>query len=161
MQNIIIILSPENVCFLPFMKWHPHSFCSTGQATLHPAVDRLLVRKLENIGVEVVHVDNVTASELSPDMWTLLAADDLNIERFLIRDPTSRFVIPVLIIIKCVYTLVHCPIYGDLMVFFMIYQICWPPLLAFMPEASFIFIQSRIHHLFCLRMDMSCRVPAR
>ncbi len=61
-----------------------------GQATVHPAVDRLLVRKLENIGVEVVHVDNVTASELSPDMWALLTADDLGIERFLIRDPTSR-----------------------------------------------------------------------
>ncbi len=62
---------------------------STG-STVYPAIPKLLLRKLGVMGVEIIHIDRDTASELMPDMWKLLVADDLAVERFLLRHPYSR-----------------------------------------------------------------------
>ena len=51
---------------------------------------KLMIRKLDKMGVEVVNVDNEMASQLSPNMWRLLVADDTSLKHFIIRNPDTR-----------------------------------------------------------------------
>ena len=50
----------------------------------------IIIKKLGNMGVEVVTLDEDTSQEVSPDMWRLLVADDTTVDRFIIRSPNTR-----------------------------------------------------------------------
>lgn len=50
----------------------------------------IIVRKLQNTGVEVIRLDASLTDTLSPDMWRLLVADDTTVDRFIIRSPNTR-----------------------------------------------------------------------
>ena len=49
--------------------------------TVYKPVKKVILRKLDNIGVEIIRLDNISASDLQPDLWPLLIADDSDIER--------------------------------------------------------------------------------
>ena len=49
--------------------------------TVYKPFKKVILRKLDNIGVEIIRLDNITASDLQPDLWPLLIADDSDIER--------------------------------------------------------------------------------
>ena len=51
---------------------------------------KLMIRKLDKMGVEIVNIDQGMGSQLPPTMWRLLVADDTSIKYFLIRKPDSR-----------------------------------------------------------------------
>lgn len=42
----------------------------------------IIVKKLDNMGVEVIKLDEDTSREVSPDMWRLLVADDTSVDRY-------------------------------------------------------------------------------
>ncbi len=50
--------------------------------TVYVPVNKVVLRKLDHIGVEIIRLDNVTASELVPDLWPLLIMDDSNVNRW-------------------------------------------------------------------------------
>ena len=54
--------------------------------TIYKPVRKIVLRKLDNIGVEIIRLDNITAGELQPDLWPLLIADDSNVERYVWYD---------------------------------------------------------------------------
>lgn len=49
--------------------------------TVYKPIRKVILRKLDNIGVEIIRLDNITAAELQPNMWPLLIADDSNVDR--------------------------------------------------------------------------------
>ena len=51
------------------------------RALVLPVCCRVMLRKLDHIGVEIVRLDNATASELAPDMWPMLIADSTEVDR--------------------------------------------------------------------------------
>lgn len=51
---------------------------------------KLLIKKLDKMGVEVVHIGSEVGAQIPPAMWRLLVADDLSVERFLVRNPDAR-----------------------------------------------------------------------
>ena len=54
--------------------------------TIYKPVRKIVLRKLDYIGVEIIRLDNITAGELQPDLWPLLIADDSNVERYVWYD---------------------------------------------------------------------------
>ena len=59
--------------------------------TIYKPVRKVVLRKLDNIGVEIIRLDNITAGELQPDLWPLLIADDSNVERYVCYDIALGF----------------------------------------------------------------------
>jgi hypothetical protein len=55
-----------------------------------PKVLRIVVRKLELSGSEIVRLDKETTSQIPPSLWRFLAAEDVSIERFIVRDSDTR-----------------------------------------------------------------------
>jgi hypothetical protein len=51
---------------------------------------QILVRKLENSGVEVLRVRGLTESRVPPSLWSYLVADDVNVDRFIVRESDMR-----------------------------------------------------------------------
>ena len=49
--------------------------------TVYKPIKKVILRKLDNIGVEIIRLDNITAAQLQPELWPLLIADDSNVER--------------------------------------------------------------------------------
>jgi len=52
-----------------------------GNSTGAPRVLRILTRKLEISGVEIVRLGNKTVSRLNPSLWRYLVADDMTVNR--------------------------------------------------------------------------------
>lgn len=50
----------------------------------------IITKKLDNMGVEIVKLDEDTSKDVSPDMWRYLVADDLTVDRFIIRSTDTR-----------------------------------------------------------------------
>ena len=55
-----------------------------------PKILRIVVRKLELSGSEIVRLDETLTSQLPPLLWRFLAADDVSIDRFIVRDSDTR-----------------------------------------------------------------------
>jgi len=51
---------------------------------------RILVKKLENSGVEVFKVRGLTATRIPSGLWAYLAADDIDVDRFVVRNSDTR-----------------------------------------------------------------------
>ncbi|ELU12342.1 hypothetical protein CAPTEDRAFT_189487 [Capitella teleta] len=56
----------------------------------YPNVLRIIVRKLENSGVEVIKLGANVTSILHPSLWRYLIADDLDVNYFIVRDANTR-----------------------------------------------------------------------
>ena len=51
---------------------------------------RVIIRKLSNMDVEVVKLDNETTASLPASLWRFLVVDDVTVERFVVRDTDTR-----------------------------------------------------------------------
>jgi hypothetical protein len=73
-------------------KWRLRVYVSAAalNSTSSPRVFRVLVRKLEISGVEIVQVRGLTAQRVPPVLWSYLVADDLDVDRFIVRDSDMR-----------------------------------------------------------------------
>jgi hypothetical protein len=73
-------------------KWRLRVYVSSAalNSTSTPRVFQVLIRKLENSGVEVLRVRGLTAQRVTPALWSYLVADDLDVDRFIVRDSDMR-----------------------------------------------------------------------
>jgi len=75
-----------------FPRWRLRVYASSLalNATGSNHVLRILVKKLENSGVEVFKVRGLTAARIPPDLWAYLVADDTEVDRFIVRNSDTR-----------------------------------------------------------------------
>jgi len=74
-----------------FPKWRLRVYVSAAALNnTSSRVLRILIRKLENSGVEVLRVRGLTAERVPPILWSYLVADDLDVDRFIVRDSDMR-----------------------------------------------------------------------
>jgi len=75
-----------------FPRWRLRVYASSAalNATGSNHVLRILVKKLENSGVEVFKVRGLTAARIPPDLWAYLVADDTEVDRFVVRNSDTR-----------------------------------------------------------------------
>lgn len=71
-----------------FPKWRLRVYVA-GNGT-ESRMLKILVKKMENSGVEVVRLRNKTSSRLPPSLWKYLIADDTSVKRFVVRDAMMR-----------------------------------------------------------------------
>ena len=57
--------------------------------TRYPALEKRIITKLKNLGVEIIMVDYGEIS-VPPLMWRFLVADDLDVDVFIVRDADDR-----------------------------------------------------------------------
>ncbi|KAK2144348.1 hypothetical protein LSH36_766g03157 [Paralvinella palmiformis] len=66
----------------------------TRNFTIHdmnvPKVLRIVVRKLELSGSEIIRLDDDFTSTVPPSLWHYLISDDLNVDTFIVRDTDMR-----------------------------------------------------------------------
>ena len=63
------------------MRGYVEDTVKSEKYTVYKPIKKVILRKLDNIGVEIIRLDNITAAELQPELWPLLIADDSNVER--------------------------------------------------------------------------------
>lgn len=75
-----------------FPRWRLRVYASSLalNATGSHHVLRILVKKLENSGVEVYRVRGLTAARILPELWAFLVADDVDVNRFIVRNSDTR-----------------------------------------------------------------------
>jgi len=75
-----------------FPRWRLRVYASAValNSTDSHRVLRILVRKLENSGVEVFRVRGLTAARIPPELWAYLVADDSEVDRFIVRNSDTR-----------------------------------------------------------------------
>jgi len=75
-----------------FPRWRLRVYASSAalNASSSHHVLRILVKKLENSGVEVFRVRGLTAERVPPELWAYLVADDSEVERFVVRNSDTR-----------------------------------------------------------------------
>jgi len=75
-----------------FPRWRLRVYASSVvlNATGSHHVLRILVKKLENSGVEVFKVRGLTATRIPPELWAYLVADDRRVDRFIVRNSDTR-----------------------------------------------------------------------
>jgi len=75
-----------------FPRWRLRIYASAvALNTTHSHhVLRILVKKLENSGVEVFKVRGLTAARLPSELWAYLVADDSEVDRFIVRNLDTR-----------------------------------------------------------------------
>lgn len=75
-----------------FPRWRLRVYASSValNTTGSHHVLRILVKKLENSGVEVFKVRGLTAERLPSEMWAYLVADDSEVDRFIVRNSDTR-----------------------------------------------------------------------
>ena len=73
-------------------KWRLRVYVSATalNSTSSSRVFRILIRKLENSGVEIMRVRGLTAERVPPVLWSYLVADDLDVDRFIVRESDMR-----------------------------------------------------------------------
>lgn len=75
-----------------FPRWRLRVYASAMALNMTDShrVLRILVRKLENSGVEVFRVRGLTAARLQSELWAYLVADDGEVDRFIVRNSDTR-----------------------------------------------------------------------
>ena len=71
-----------------YPKWRLRVYVGLNSSS--PRVLKILVTKLENTGIEIIYLGNKTVSRLAPSLWRYLVADDMSVERFIVRDANTR-----------------------------------------------------------------------
>ena len=72
-----------------FPKWRLRVYVADSDAG-EPRVLKILLKKLEFSGVEIIRLGNKTTSRLDPSLWRYLIADDMTVKRFIVRDGNTR-----------------------------------------------------------------------
>jgi len=75
-----------------FPRWRLRIYASSSALndTSSHHVLRILVKKLENSGVEVFKVHGLTAARILPELWAYFVADDTDVDRFVVRNSDTR-----------------------------------------------------------------------
>lgn len=77
-----------------FPRWRLRVYVSSAvlndTSASGPRVLRILAKKLENSGVEVLRVRGLTATRVPSPLWAYLVADDVTVDRFIVRDSDTR-----------------------------------------------------------------------
>lgn len=75
-----------------FPRWRLRVYASSSALndTSSHHVLRILVKKLENSGVEVFKVRGLTAARILPELWAYFVADDTDVDRFVVRNSDTR-----------------------------------------------------------------------
>jgi len=75
-----------------FPRWRLRVYASSTalNATGSHHVLRILAKKLENSGVEVFKVRGLTAARVPSDLWAYFVADDIEVDRFVVRNSDTR-----------------------------------------------------------------------
>jgi len=75
-----------------FPRWRLRVYAPSAalNATGSNHVLKILVKKLENSGVEVFKVRGLTAVWVPPELWAYFVADDSEVDRFIVRNSNTR-----------------------------------------------------------------------
>ena len=75
-----------------FPRWRLRVYSSSAalNETSSHRVLRVLIKKLENSGVEVFRVRGLTAERIPPELWAYFVADDTEVDRFIVRNSDTR-----------------------------------------------------------------------
>jgi len=75
-----------------FPRWRLRVYASSAALndTSSHHVLRILVKKLENSGVEVFTVRGLTAARVPSELWAYFVADDSDVDRFVVRNSDTR-----------------------------------------------------------------------
>ena len=74
-----------------FTGWRVRVYVQDPDATPSmPRIVRVIIRKLQNMDIEVVKLGNDTTTSLPASLWRFLIADDVGVERFVVRDANTR-----------------------------------------------------------------------
>ncbi|ESO06885.1 hypothetical protein HELRODRAFT_170916 [Helobdella robusta] len=87
-SSVYGILRYAQLLPIVFPEWRLRVYTSLTEKSLK--VLKIVARKLENFGVEVINLNNSNASKLPPELWKYLIIDDLKVKRFIVRDSDTR-----------------------------------------------------------------------